>query len=175
MSGKRVHIPLCKAAGCGQILTDTGIYCPRHWAVRGLEIRPSAIAGVGLFAVRRKASDPAVVFQKDQKIADYTGELLGPGEWEQEPHTAADSYLLSVGDGWVIDARSRTGSSIARYANDARSTGRKNNARLKSYPKTRRGVLLAMRDIKDGEEITVSYGNSYWAPKGKTHAKKSGH
>ncbi|HEY0039713.1 MAG TPA: SET domain-containing protein-lysine N-methyltransferase [Flavisolibacter sp.] len=119
-----------------------------------LEIKPSAIpeAGKGLFT---KCFIP-----KGTRIVEYKGTIT---TWNAVKNDPTNAYIYYLKPNHVIDARHHP-KSLARYVNDAkglvRSKNRKNNAQfvndgLHVY-------VVAIRDIKAGEEIFVEYGQKYW-------------
>ena len=120
-----------------------------------LKLAPSGIpnAGLGLFTMRD--------IEPNERIVEYTGRVRGPSEG------IGGNYVLEVSKNPPvhIDAAS-TQSSIARYANHCRQQNerarncRGNNAKYRKY----RGHIYvrASKRIPAGQEVFVSYGNSYW-------------
>ena len=47
-------------------------------------------------------------------------------------------------------------------ANDAKGSGRRNNVRFSVNQRSKTAKLVAVRKIKKGEELLVSYGRNYW-------------
>jgi hypothetical protein len=123
-------------------------YCFIHLnKVEHLQIKKSTIpdAGLGLFA-----TDPG--FKKDKRVVEYTGKVYSK--------PVKGPYVLEVNKHKYIDAR-RTSSSAARFANDQMVTA-KNNSKFAIDRKNNTVSLKAVKKIKPGAEITVSYGKDYW-------------
>jgi SET domain-containing protein len=114
-------------------------------------------AGKGLFTKEE--------IKKGAVVCEYEGEKI---TWKEclrrnENQTGKGAYYFHVTDKNCIDAQ-YTLWAMGRYANDAtgfsRVAGLRNNARyevIKNKP-----YILAIRNIKAGEEIFVSYGKEYW-------------
>ena len=51
---------------------------------------------------------------------------------------------------------SASNASAARFANDARGTDKRNNARYRGFN------IAATRTVRPGDEILVPYGREYW-------------
>ena len=122
---------------------------------QGLRVRQSEIAGAGFGLFTTKP------FKKNQKIADYTGENLSRAAIDRRYRgNTRGEYVLCDGDrpnNRCVDGR-KTNSSVARFANDARGTNRRNNARF-----LQRGFgIKATQNIPANREILVSYGRGYW-------------
>ena len=146
----------CKLSTC-----TTGRYCWIHTKKRyGLRVKPSTVGGKGLFAAKR--------FRPGTTVSRYTGDVLTLNEkLARYPNDDAE-YVLQVGNtGRFIDARS-TQSSVARYTNDCRGTGRPCNARFRG------SFIKATRVIDDGQEVLVPYGNDYWNRAGDKGAAEDG-
>ncbi|RYD56101.1 MAG: SET domain-containing protein [Sphingobacteriales bacterium] len=122
---------------------------------KDLEIRTSTIpgAGNGLFT--------KVFIPKGTRIIEYTGKVTS---WKDANHAdGKNAYIFFINRNNVIDAL-RYKSSLARYANDARGLTRvkgiKNNCEY--IIEKKRVYIDALRDIPEGSEILVSYGQEYW-------------
>ena len=106
----------------------------------GLTIKTSKIHGRGCFATKR--------FARRKKVAEYTGERITNAEAERRGHRRV--LRISGLDGrWSIDG-SRGGNGT-HYIN--------HSCRPNCYMQTISGhlMVLALRDIRPGEEITVDY------------------
>ena len=137
--------------------TCRGPVCWQHAQTQhGLRVKPSQIqnAGFGLYATKRLA--------KNARIAPYTGELRTRTDVTQEHGTDTGQYVLCRSDAECFDA-SKTNSSLARFANDARGSRFKNNAKFTPGAPTRTPLLRSTRAIPAGREIFVSYGREYWS------------
>ncbi len=120
-----------------------------------LEIKKSTIpgAGKGLFTKR-----PIL---KGAYIVEYTGTIT---TWKEVDHDEGNNaYIYYVSRKHVIDASKNT-KALARYANDARGLQRPKGFRNNSQYINDDGKIYiqAIRDLKPGDEILVSYGKEYW-------------
>lgn len=106
----------------------------------GLTVAPSAIHGKGCFAT--------VAFARNKKIAEYTGEKITNAEGERRGHRRI-LRISGLDERWSIDG-SRGGNGT-HYIN--------HSCRPNSFMRTVRGhlIVLALRDIRAGEEITLDY------------------
>jgi uncharacterized protein len=106
----------------------------------GLAVRRSAIHGKGCFAT--------VPFKRWKKVAEYTGERITNAEAERRAHRRV-LRISGLDDRWSIDG-SRGGNGT-HYIN--------HSCRPNCFMRTVRGhlLVLALRDIKPGEELTIDY------------------
>jgi hypothetical protein len=144
-----------KAGGHCKSATRHGEYCWIHRLQHhGLRVAKSNIpgAGKGLFAGK--------VFNAGDRIAIYSGDLL-KGDAHVDEQYRNSIYLLQMSATSMLDA-ARTNAGDGRLVNDSRGTQYKNNARLCTAPNTKSACIRATHRINGGEEILVSYGNSYW-------------
>lgn len=119
-------------------------------------------AGKGLFAMKRGAPANEVVFKKDSLIVRYFGEIVTMAELDRRygpQHTAPYGMKISAQSDRYEDAACKRGTGA--LANHSSNNA---NARL-SWTGTRAsdrvGTLRALRNIRNGEEILVNYGNDY--------------
>jgi uncharacterized protein len=119
-----------------------------------LEIKPSSIPGAG------KGLYTKTFIAKGTRILEYKGTIT---TWNAVKDDPTNAYIYYVKPNHVIDARDHP-KSLARYVNDAkglvRSKSWKNNAQFQND-----GLhvyIVAVKDIKAGEEIFVEYGQKYW-------------
>lgn len=103
----------------------------------------SGIEGDGLFA--------AEAISKGQLIVEYTGERIDDAESERR----GGRYLFEVKKNLVIDGSHP--SHTARYINHACTP----NAEAEHEVTEDRVYIRAVRKIRPGEEITISYGDEY--------------
>jgi len=112
-------------------------------------------AGKGLFT--------DTFIKKGAYIIEYTGDIVTWDEVIKRSEAGRGGYAFYVTKKKCIDAFDHP-ESLARYANDARGTGRidglKNNAVYAIKRAT--GFIQATRNIQAGEEILVWYGPDYW-------------
>ncbi|HZW53261.1 MAG TPA: SET domain-containing protein-lysine N-methyltransferase [Candidatus Elarobacter sp.] len=106
----------------------------------GLSVKSSRIHGKGCFAT--------VPFARRKKIAEYTGERITNAEAERRGSRRV-LRISGLDERWSIDG-SRGGNGT-HYMN--------HSCRPNAFMQTIRGhlVVLALRDIRPGEEITVDY------------------
>src|ERR1700722_4291277 len=100
--------------------------------------------GLGLFAVRQIA--------KKQYIVTYSGKWITTGEARRRESRGDPKYLFEVNSRWTIDGSTRR--NLGRYAN--------HSCKPNTEPVLRKGkmVLIAMRPIEPGDEITFDYGEA---------------
>jgi SET domain-containing protein len=106
----------------------------------GLTVAKSAIHGRGCFATVR--------FRRRRKIAEYTGERITNAEALRRGHRRV-LRISGLDSRWSIDGA--FGGNGTHYIN--------HSCRPNSFLQTfgRRLLVLALRDIRAGEEITVDY------------------
>lgn len=108
-----------------------------------VEIRDSrAGLGSGLFASR--------AFEKGDFIVSYTGQKIS----SREADLSKSRYLFELDEEWTIDGE--TFSNIGRYINHACSP----NAEAEIHDEEI--LIIATRTIRQGEEITIDYGDEYF-------------
>ena len=117
-------------------------------------VRKSTIhnAGLGLFALRD--------FRKGEVVVEYKGRVLNQAQADRlYPGGVIMEYGLQIAKGRYIDAKSKT-SCFGRYVNAAVGH-RMPNLRfvIPQHARTaNRAKMIAIRDIKKGEELFVKYG-----------------
>ena len=109
----------------------------------GLTVAKSAIHGKGCFATVR--------FRRRKKIAEYTGERITNAEAERRGHRRV-LRISGLDQRYSVDG-SRGGNGT-HYIN--------HSCRPNCYLQTISGrlIVLALRDIRPGEEITLDYVSS---------------
>ena len=122
-----------------------------------LIVKKSQIPGSGKGLYTTKA------FKKADKIIQYRGEEIGWKEYEKRVKRDEDGYLFFFNRNKCIDAY-HTPQFKARYANDAngftRVKGLRNNSQYEIFGE--KCFVVAIRDIKAGEEIFTDYTKDYW-------------
>ena len=112
-------------------------------------------AGKGLF------TDSFI--KKGERIIEYKGEIVTWAECEKRAQEDKDGYVFYINSRHCIDAWPRP-EALARYANDARGISRvkglNNNAEY--VIRGKKVFIEAVKNIKAGSEIFVSYGADYW-------------
>jgi SET domain-containing protein len=106
-----------------------------------------ASAGLGLFALRP--------IKRRDYIVTYSGPWIGNEEAARLECRNA-RYLFEVNSQWTVNGTSRR--NLGRYANHSCRP----NAEVVQPRGTRKLVLLALRKIEPGEEITYDYGKDYF-------------
>lgn len=103
--------------------------------------------GLGLFA--------AIPIAKRKLIVEYSGRRIPTRQARDIDRRRGNKYLFEIDNRWTIDGATRA--NMARYVNHACDP----NAEAESN----RGRLMyrAVRDIAEGEEITVDYGEEHMA------------
>ncbi len=127
--------------------------CWIHLAAQdNLRIKPSNIpnAGKGLFAWKKD-------FKKGCKISKYTGRRLNKYQIDLKYGDETAKYAMCNGNK-CIDANYTT-DAAARFANDARRTGFRNNAILTGK---NHFALKAKSNIHPHQEVLTPYGDAYW-------------
>lgn len=99
--------------------------------------------GMGLFAILH--------IIKGTDIVEYTGERIPTAVADER----ATKYLFELDDDWTIDGSVRT--NIARYINH--SCDPNSEAEIDGDGRI---MIVALRDILPGEEITFDYGDEYF-------------
>jgi uncharacterized protein len=114
-----------------------------------MSARPFRVArsstGLGLFAVRP--------IGRRQHIVTYSGPWIDNDEAARRERRGA-RYLFEVNGRWTIDGSSRR--NLGRYLN--------HSCRPNAEPvmRKRKMVVVALRTIAPGEEITFDYGKEYF-------------
>jgi len=104
-----------------------------------------AHTGLGMFATRP--------IKRRSYIATYRGRIISTEEAERREARGA-SYMFELTKRWTIDGSPRH--NLARYIN--------HSCRPNAEPVGRNGgiVIVALRRIEPGEEITYDYGRDYF-------------
>lgn len=112
-------------------------------------------AGKGLFTTK--------FIEKDSKIIEYRGEIIGWKDYNERVKRQEDGYLFYFNRNKCVDAF-HTPQYKARFANDAagivRVKGLRNNSHYEVHED--KCFIVAARDIKPGEEIFCDYTRDYW-------------
>ncbi len=135
-----------------RLRTRNGGMCHVHLEYNaGLRIKPSLIkhAGKGLFAERP--------FNAGDRITDYTGELMKNSDVER----GLSNYVIQINKNESLDA-ARTDTAPGRLVNDPRGTSKRANTKFIVDHRRKVVRIVALRNIKKGEELLVSYGPAYW-------------
>ena len=111
---------------------------------RSFRVARSA-TGLGLFATK--------LIKRASYIATYRGRRISTEEAYRRERRGA-KYMFERDDRWVIDGSPRW--NVARYIN--------HSCRPNAKPVVRKGriVVVALRSIAPGDEITYDYGREYF-------------
>jgi hypothetical protein len=133
-------------------------YCCTHLAYRHhLKIKTSLIpnAGKGLFAIEPGNADlDEVLFDKGDTICAYKGELINLATLNERYGQYTAPYTIQISANSFEDAAKTRG--IGSLAN---TKPNHQNATISIYQG--RASLKATKDIKNGQEIYLSYGRQY--------------
>ncbi|MBD3318636.1 SET domain-containing protein-lysine N-methyltransferase [Candidatus Woesearchaeota archaeon] len=110
-----------------------------------VEVRQSSIHNKGLFAL--------LPLRKGERIIEYTGEKISKKEGDrrsdEQEASGKPMVIFELDDKWDLDAS--VGGSGAEYANHSC------NPNVESVDAEGKIFLIALRDIKAGEELTYDY------------------
>lgn len=128
----------------------------------GVEVRASRIAGAGrgLFATRAHRAGAVV--------CEYSGVVWRTPE---ALRLADKAFLMRLGGGAFVDAR-QTPWVLARFINDCRGRMGGYNVRFDKRPGEGRADVVAVRDIRAGEELFADYGRLYWLAHNLLHPER---
>ncbi|MCX6296821.1 MAG: SET domain-containing protein [Bacteroidetes bacterium] len=104
----------------------------------------------------------AIFIYKDEVISLFKGEIINRLEAKNRSKKGKDAYFINLLDGSILD--SMEVNCFAKYANDALGIAKskfKINSKI-SLDENDNVCIVALRDVKVGEEIFCSYGKSYW-------------
>lgn len=135
-------------------------YCAEHMrSALNLCIRPSTIpgAGMGVFVCKSERSRAEFVFRKGRVVCDYGGEVVSEEELTRRYGDLTAPYgLAGDTDGYYEDAACLRG--IGSMINhNAENTNVKYHHDLRS----KKMVIVATQNIRDGEELFIDYGPDY--------------
>ena len=109
------------------------------------EVRPSAVHGLGGFAVQW--------IREGTRVAEYVGERLTGAEVDARypggESASGHTFLFSVGDDTYVDA--------SHHGNESRFINHSCDPNCESDVIDGRVYILALRDIEPGEELTYDY------------------
>ena len=146
-----------KAGGWCKAHTRYGCLCWVHRAqLNGTQIKDSTIAGAGKGLFARWD------FNKGDAIVRYTGDIVQTADGANDGGWQGSSYVLEVTDSWAIDA-ARTNTADGRMINDTVTTNKRANVKFAFDARRKVVTIRALRAIKAGEELFISYGREYWA------------
>ena len=110
-----------------------------------LEVRPSKIQGLGVFAIKP--------IKKGARVIEYAGQRITPAEADRRYNDDASEHphvlLFAVDSRTVIDAGVR--------GNEARFINHSCEPNCEAITEKRRIFIQALRDIAPGEELLYDY------------------
>src|SRR5579862_5557382 len=116
-----------------------------HRAATSIEVRDSALHGLGVFATRRIKKGARVIEYLGERISHAEADRRYDGKDENDNHT----FLFIVDGRTVIDA--------GVDGNEARFINHGCAPNCESVIQDRRVFIEAVRDIAPGEELTYDY------------------
>ena len=111
-------------------------------------------SGNGLFT--------AIAIYKDEIISVFKGEILNDAKAEKIVKQGNDKYFMNLLNGSILDCMNSI--CFAKYANDASGFSKsnyKNNAKI-TLDENDNVCLVAIKKIKQDDEIFCDYGKKYW-------------
>jgi SET domain-containing protein len=137
-------------------------YCFIHTRLKlHLKVQKSNIhqAGVGLFAFDNTKEPNEIVFRRDTKICDYNGEIIDEEELNERYGNKTATYTVQINNtGRYEDGAVHRG--IGTLINSPSGTRHKPNCRF-SIGQDHYAHIVALKNIKNGEELFLSYGRQY--------------
>ena len=131
-----------------------------------LKIKDSTLpgAGKGLFAFDRTKEPDDIVFRAGDKIAQYNGELINAEQLAEryDGHTAP--YAVELSKTQAIDSACKRGVGSLGNTNPGG-----NNATLAISTANKTASIKSTKNIRNGQEVFISYGRSYRMDDGGTH------
>jgi len=136
---------------------------------RHLKIAASTIknAGKGLFALNKALPEDAIIFKKGQKIIEYIGEPINLEELNERYQDRTAPYAIGINANRFIDSACLRGT--GSFANTMLRKN-DNNATFSTY--RGQASIKATKNIKNGQEIFVYYGNQYNLNEDTNHKTK---
>lgn len=103
---------------------------------------------------------------KDEIIAVFKGEILTDRQIALRIKKGEDKYFISMPDGSIMDSMKTK--CFAKYANDAEGFSKssyRNSGKI-ALDDEENVCIIALRNIKQREEIFCGYGKKYWKKHG---------
>lgn len=114
----------------------------------GVALGPSVVSGTGVFAARE--------LQKHEALGAYCGEELSGAQFNARYAHAPPMYVMGLSKDVFLDAVDPDKSNWTRYINSPHKTGKRPNVKARKS-----GVIVALKKIRVGDELLLSYGRSY--------------
>jgi len=162
---KKLHTGICQGISkngqrCSRKSCIGFEYCYTHLlSVKHLRIKESNIpnAGKGLFALNKNEPENAIIFKKNEKIVNYNGEMINNRERMNRYQGFNAPYAVELSNNNIVDSATKRGvASTSNHTNRSRS-----NAKLSVDNRNKVVSIKATKNILNGEEILINYGNSY--------------
>lgn len=165
LRGARCCAKKRNGGACSMRVVQAMLCCFQHTsAVFKLRVDKSALGGFnGLFVCDKSAAPGAVVFKKGEEVCPYYGEVLTQAQLDARypGNTTAPYTFHSGGAGtqskYLDSACFQT---LGGKANVA-SGKKRNNAWFTRTGSASAARIRAKRNLRNGEEVFVSYGNTY--------------
>lgn len=109
----------------------------------------------------------AIAIYKDEIISVFKGEVLTSQESKKRSMIGNDKYFMNHLNGNILDCMHTN--CFAKYANDAigfSKSNYKNNAKI-TLDENDNVCLVAIKKIKQDDEIFCDYGKKYWKNQNK--------
>lgn len=159
-------MPCCaksnKGNPCRRKVVKGLFLCFQHTtSLLGLRVDQSKInpSMQGLFICSNNHDQGEIVFRKNDEICPYFGEIISKKTLDQRYHGKTTApYALQITANKFIDSACLQ--SIGAKANTGRGTF-KNNAKFRVQHSRPFARIVATKNIKNGEEVFVSYGGAY--------------
>lgn len=121
-----------------------------------IKVMPSKLHGLGAFAETNIPEGTVMGPYKGQYMTTEERQLVKDG-----------AYIWKINDDRYVDAKNYTKNNPLRYVNGAKTRAQKKKINLVMMnigktPKTEKVYYMAIRHIKKGEELIISYGNNYF-------------
>ena len=130
-------------------------------SLKHLKIQPSTIAntGKGLFAIDKTKRPNAVLFHQNAVICEYNGEIIDRNELNQRYNYHTAPYAIRIHRNRFEDGALQRG--IAGLANH--KTVENCNAVFRPFKANGKYHmrLVAIKPIRNGDEIFADYGDDY--------------
>jgi uncharacterized protein len=140
-----------KGKRCSKSTVVTHPYCAEHTLSElGFWVDRSKVpnAGLGLFTNRK--------YKKGEVVVEYAGEVISQKVYnERYDKEGYGEYGMTLGKNKVIDAR-KTSSGLGRYICDSYGSELKKNVQYEEHGN--KIEVVAIRKIRPGDELLVSYG-----------------
>lgn len=146
-------------------------YCFTHLQSElQLKIKDSDLpnAGKGLFAFDRTVGPDDIVFRAGDTICGYRGQVISTDEINERYDGYNAPYAVQINQNNAIDCACKRG--VGSLANTYPGH---NNARFSVNSRDRTVSIKATKNIRNGREIYLAYGNAYNMNDESSHVTKN--